>query len=114
MVNNIFSGVGFALLVVCASQSLASADDNNVRHNRNLVVGGTAVAPGRYPYFSFLRTSTSICAAALIHPDICVTTADCVQSTSSFIAVSVNATDAQRIQTAVPAEKFRLHPNYIP
>ena len=67
----------------------------NANEGRKLVVGGADAPPGRFPYYSMLDVESSsgfhFCGAVLIHDDILLTTAKCVEGALSLY-VAVNYT----------------------
>ena len=70
------------------------------RQGRSLVVGGADAPPDRFPYYSILDVETSagffFCGAVLVHDDILLTTAKCIEGALSiFTAVNYTVDTSQ-------------------
>jgi trypsin len=72
------------------------------------IVGGTITNPGEYPYFA--TTTSRMCGASLIHPDILLTAAHCQKGLAKAGVVFVGAHKLDALATA--AEKRTLIRQY--
>jgi secreted trypsin-like serine protease len=83
------------------------------------IIGGSDVVPSdRYPFFAFvlsdLESSGAVpCGGTLIHPDIILTAASCVQSES--IDVVVNLSDFDDTTGSIPRTVMatKIHPDFV-
>ena len=92
--------------------ALVAAAEN---YNRDLILGGQSVAPGRFPFFSFIRLGgNNGCGATLIHEDILLTAAHC-QTVFDGRGVHVGAeTDFGTTAEFHEDERLVQHPDYDP
>jgi hypothetical protein len=113
-----------ALVASSAASSSTQKDDQPQRRRRQLredsrIIGGSEVVPiARYPFFAFVLADlgsrgTVPCGGTLIHSDIILTAASCVQSET--IQVVVNLSDFDNTGGSIPrtVTATKVHPDFV-
>jgi len=93
-------------------ENIFERSSNSSRSNAEpRIVGGTEAKEKEYPFYVH-GTTTQICGASLIHPDIVLTAAHCQTVFTKDVIIGSNKIAGQKFVKRIAIDKVLPHPEY--